>query len=52
MRVLAYDPYLSLSRAKALQVELAELEDIYPLADFITVHMPMTDETKGMLKTG
>src|SRR5690606_39094177 len=49
MRVLAYDPYLALSRAKALQVELVELDEIYPQADFITVHMPMTDETKGML---
>jgi len=49
MRVLAYDPYLSISRAKALQVELLELDEIYPLADFITVHMPMSDETKGML---
>jgi D-3-phosphoglycerate dehydrogenase / 2-oxoglutarate reductase len=49
MRVLAYDPYLALSRAKALQVELVELEDIYREADFITVHMPMTEETKGML---
>jgi D-3-phosphoglycerate dehydrogenase len=49
MRVLAYDPYLTMSRAKALQVELVELNDIYPQADFITVHMPMTDETKGML---
>jgi D-3-phosphoglycerate dehydrogenase / 2-oxoglutarate reductase len=49
MRVLAYDPYLSLSRAKALQVELVELKDIYPEADFITVHMPLSDETKGML---
>src|SRR5579871_5373543 len=43
MRVLAYDPYLTMSRAKALQVELGELNDIYPQADFITVHMPMTD---------
>ena len=49
MRVLAYDPYLALSRAKALQVELMELEEIYPQADFLTVHMPMSDETKGML---
>jgi len=49
MRVLAYDPFLALSRAKALQVELVELNDIYPQADFITVHMPMTDETKGMV---
>ena len=49
MRVMAYDPYITPSRAKALQVELASLEDIYTAADFITVHMPMTDETRGML---
>src|SRR5687767_11922341 len=50
MQVLAYDPYLSHTRAKALQVELVEnLEEIYPRADFITVHMPLSDETKGML---
>jgi D-3-phosphoglycerate dehydrogenase len=50
MRVLAYDPYLSLSRAKALQVELIEaLEQVYAAADFITVHMPLTEETRGLL---
>src|SRR5216110_1560512 len=49
MRVLAYDPYLSLSRAKALQVELVELDEIYARSDFITVHMPMSDETRGMI---
>lgn len=49
MRVLAYDPYITLSRAAALQVELAELDEIYARADFLTVHMPMTDETKGMV---
>ncbi|MGA2174345.1 MAG: phosphoglycerate dehydrogenase [Verrucomicrobiota bacterium] len=50
MKVLAYDPYLSLARAKALQVDLKEqVEEVYRQADFITVHMPMTDETKGMV---
>jgi D-3-phosphoglycerate dehydrogenase len=49
MRVLAYDPYLALSRAKAMQVELVELGELYARSDFITVHMPMTDETKGMV---
>src|SRR5579863_4708889 len=49
MRVLAYDPYLTLSRANALQVELLELDDLLARADFVTVHMPMTDETKGMI---
>ena len=49
MRVLAFDPYLSPSRAKAIQVEIATLDEIYANADFITVHMPMTDETRGMI---
>ncbi|MEI7732048.1 MAG: phosphoglycerate dehydrogenase [Verrucomicrobiota bacterium] len=49
MKVLAYDPYLSLARAKAMQVEVVELNEIFTQADFITVHMPMTDETKGMV---
>ncbi len=50
MRVHAYDPYLSVSRARAMQVELVErLEDILPFADYITMHMPLTDETRDML---
>ncbi len=50
MRVLAYDPYLSQSRARSLQVELVErLDEIVPQADFITMHMPLTPETKHML---
>lgn len=49
MRVYAYDPYLSLARAKALQVEMAELDEIYANVDFLTVHMPMSEETKGMV---
>lgn len=50
MRVLAYDPYLSPTRARSLQVELVDrLDDIIPLADFFTLHMPLTAETKHML---
>src|SRR6266508_365503 len=50
MRVLAYDPYLTPARAVALQVELVnDLDKLWPLVDFLTVHMPMTDETKGMV---
>lgn len=49
MRVLAYDPYLTLSRANALQVELVELDEVFARCDFITVHMPMSDETRGMM---
>lgn len=50
MKVLAYDPYLTPARAAALQVELvADLDQLYPQVDFLTVHMPMTDETNGMV---
>ncbi|MFY8268046.1 MAG: hydroxyacid dehydrogenase, partial [Terrimicrobiaceae bacterium] len=50
MRVVAYDPYLSTSRARSLQVELVEdIDSLLPLADFISMHMPLTDETRHML---
>jgi D-3-phosphoglycerate dehydrogenase / 2-oxoglutarate reductase len=50
MRVVAYDPYLTEERAKAIGAEFAaSLDDIYLNADFITVHMPVTKETKEML---
>jgi D-3-phosphoglycerate dehydrogenase len=50
MRVIAYDPYLTEERAKAVGAEFAgEVDDIYRVADFITVHMPVTAETKHML---
>lgn len=50
MKVVAYDPYLSANRARNLRVELAEsIEDAIARADFITLHMPLTDETRHML---
>jgi len=50
MKVLAYDPYISASKAKSLQVEVVEkIDDLLPRADFITVHMPLTDETMHMI---
>src|ERR1017187_2483915 len=50
MKVLAYDPFLTEARAKALGVELVgELDAVYRDADFISVHMPVTEQTKGML---
>ena len=50
MRVIAYDPYLTEDRAKAIGAEFAaEVDDVYRVADFITVHMPVTAETKHML---
>ena len=50
MKVLGYDPFLTEARAKALGIELpADLDEVYREADFITVHMPVTDQTRGML---
>ncbi len=50
MRVRVYDPYLSLSRARTLQVELIETVDaLLPDCDFITLHTPLTPETKHVL---
>src|SRR5947199_7130509 len=50
MRVVAYDPYLSAARARSLQVELVnELEDLLASADFISLHTPLTEETRHIL---
>jgi len=50
MRVVAYDPYLSVSKARSLQVELIEqIDDLLPRCDFLTMHMPLTDETRHMI---
>jgi D-3-phosphoglycerate dehydrogenase len=49
MRVLAYDPYLAPSRAKAMQVEAVTLDEVLANADYITVHMPLTDDTKYLI---
>src|SRR5438093_3195718 len=50
MRVIAYDPYLSVTRARSLQVELVdELDDLLASADFISVHTPLTAETRHIL---
>ena len=50
MRVVAYDPYLSPSRARALQVELfSEVAEAATIADFITLHMPLTEDTRHIV---
>jgi D-3-phosphoglycerate dehydrogenase / 2-oxoglutarate reductase len=50
MRVVAYDPYLSAARARTLQVELAdELDDLLASADFISLHTPLTEETRHIV---
>jgi len=49
MRVLAYDPYLTEERAHSIGVEKMELEELLPLVDYISIHMPKTAETTHMI---
>ena len=50
MRVVAYDPYVAADRFRELGVEpAATLEELYAHADLITLHLPLNDETRGLL---
>jgi D-3-phosphoglycerate dehydrogenase len=49
MRVAAYDPFLSPERAAELGVEKVELDELLARADFITLHTPLTAQTKNIL---
>jgi len=49
MRVIAYDPFISNDAADKLGVELVSLDELYARADVISVHTPMTKETKHMI---
>jgi D-3-phosphoglycerate dehydrogenase len=49
MKVIAYDPFVTPEAAARLRVELVSLDDLYARADFITVHTPLTAETRGLI---
>ncbi len=49
MTVLVSDPFVSEDVAEKIGVKLVELEEIYEHADFITVHTPLTDETRNLI---
>jgi D-3-phosphoglycerate dehydrogenase / 2-oxoglutarate reductase len=49
MRVCAYDPYLTEERAASLDVELCELRTLLARADVVSVHVPLTTGTEGMI---
>ena len=49
MEILAYDPFITEERAKELGVKLAEIDEIYANADFLTFHLPLTPDTRGLV---
>jgi D-3-phosphoglycerate dehydrogenase len=51
MNVVAYDPYVTSARAQQLGVTLLSLDELLAQSDFVTIHMPKTPETTGMIST-
>ncbi len=49
MKVIAYDPYLTEDRAKELDLIKVDLDEAFSQADYLTVHMPLTDETRNIV---
>jgi D-3-phosphoglycerate dehydrogenase len=51
MNVIAFDPYVTGARAQQLGVTLTTLDELLATSDFVTIHMPKTPETTGMIST-
>ena len=49
MRIIAFDPFITAEAAARLRVEIVSLDELYARADFITVHTPLTPETRGLV---
>lgn len=49
MKVIGYDPYINEERVKGMGVEVGTLDEVIEKSDFITVHMPLTADTEGMI---
>ena len=51
MHCIAYDPFISKEKAQEIGVELVTLDEVWERADFISIHSPLTDETRHMIST-
>jgi D-3-phosphoglycerate dehydrogenase len=51
MKVVAYDPFITKEVATRAGIELATLDQVFERADFVTVHTPLTEETRGIIGT-
>ena len=49
MKVIAFDQYINTDLAKSMGVTSVEIEELYAQADVISIHCPLTEETKGMI---
>jgi D-3-phosphoglycerate dehydrogenase len=49
MKIIAHDPFVAVSVARPLEIQLAELDQVYALADYLTLHVGLTPQTAGMI---
>jgi D-3-phosphoglycerate dehydrogenase len=49
MNIVAYDPFVAPEQARDLEIEVAPLDEVFARADFLTVHTPLTAETRGII---
>jgi len=49
MRVLGYDPFVTADALGGLDIELADLSEVLELSDYLTLHVPLNERTRGML---
>ena len=49
LKVIAHDPFVALEQARDLQVETGSLDEVFSRADFLTIHTPLTAETRGLI---
>lgn len=51
MNIVAFDPFVSPEQARDLEIEAVPLDEVFKRADFLTVHTPLTQETRGIIGT-
>jgi D-3-phosphoglycerate dehydrogenase len=49
MRIIAFDPFVSAERARAMNIELVDIDRLIQESDFLTIHLPKTKETVGLI---
>src|SRR5438132_13907520 len=49
MKIIAHDPFIAPEQARDLEIESISLDDVFSRADFLTVHTPLTNETRGIV---
>jgi D-3-phosphoglycerate dehydrogenase / 2-oxoglutarate reductase len=49
MKIVAHDPFIATEQAREMEIETASLDDVFARADFLTVHTPMTNETRAIV---